>query len=286
MVHIPILKIDVPDPDISALLPATVALAINVLTAVHDALSDFLRPLSPDARELYEHARVAALPREIRKARKRIRDRRIEDVDKQSSELEEAGFSFYRRMIRTNWVGHRDEGVEDASFRRLMTAARPGEQLQNDFYAGALCSAAGLGLPLQAFGAGTLGDAAVGASGSGWEDGNLLQVQDHGQRSQQQWRRQQQQQQQQHDGDVTLPGRAQRAVVTSVAGSVGLVIGMGLVRISAVLARVRSRAQRRAGRVARAAPKKGQRRSLAPGSTARAIGGGGGSSGAAVSRQK
>ncbi|KIY99439.1 hypothetical protein MNEG_8524 [Monoraphidium neglectum] len=198
MVHIPILKIDVPDPDISALLPATVALAINVLTAVHDALSDFLRPLSPDARELYEHARVAALPREIRKARKRIRDRRIEDVDKQSSELEEAGFSFYRRMIRTNWVGHRDEGVEDASFRRLMTAARPG-------------------------------DAAVGASGSGWEDGNLLQVQDHGQRSQQQWRRQQQQQQQQHDGDVTLPGRAQRAVVTSVAGSVGLVIGMGLV---------------------------------------------------------
>ncbi|KAI8471293.1 MAG: hypothetical protein J3K34DRAFT_392967 [Monoraphidium minutum] len=150
MVHIPVLKIDVPDPDISALLPAAITLAVGALTALHDAVSDWLRPLSPEARALYEAGRVAALPREVRAARKRVRERRIDDADKQSSELEEAAFAYYRRMIRTNWVGASDEGIEDASFRRLAAPARRGEQLQIEFDERTLGATRGMPLPAPA----------------------------------------------------------------------------------------------------------------------------------------
>lgn len=279
MVHIPILKIDVPDPDITSLIPAAVALAINALTAVHDAVNDFLHPLTPAARAAYEEGRVAALPREIRKARKRIRERRIDDVDKQSSELEEASFAYYRRMIRTNWVGHSDENMEDATFRRMTSPARAGEQLQREHAVGALVAAAAEGLPVAAIAGAAAAPGALPPPGQGAAEGAAAgeeqpQPGEEGaeQGTEQQRRPPGRRQAAQGSAEVALPGPARRVAVTSAAGGAGLALGVGIVRLAALVARLRGGGKRRGKRPAGAA-KGGQRRTSATGRGSRSGGG-------------
>jgi hypothetical protein len=291
MVHIPVLKIDVPDPDISALLPAALGAAIGALTAAYDALTGFLHPLPPGGAALYDAEAVAVLPREIRKARKRIRERRIDDPDKQSSELEEAAFAYYRRMIRTGWAGFSDEDPEDASFRRLTQAEAPGLLPQRE--AG---SAAGKrGLPPQPLAATSPGrsrgqgpsavtdsaqrsesgaDVVQGGDGrvsSAATPGGAAAVISRGELPASPERL------------ASLPGAGQRVVVTSAAGGAGLALGVGLVRLGALLAKLRRGSKRQAGRGGGAVAKGVQRRgSLGSGPSGRGsegIGTGGGAGG-------
>lgn len=286
MVHIPFLKIDVPDPDISALIPATISLAVNFVAAIHDAIDNFLHPLSPDARELYERKCISALPKEFRKARKRIKERRIVDPDKQSSELEEAGFAYYRRMIRTNWVGYTDEDMEDATFRRLVTAGRPGEELQRAFDAATLEAALEEGLPSQM----VVGDsAAVVAAGAaaatlGHEMGEQHQeLQQQAQDAATAAGTSRAQRCRAAPGQVSLPGCAQRVVLTSATSGAGLALGVGVVRLVALLAKVRAGGKRRSGKRGGAAAKGGHRRVSAASSGRGRNSAGGGASGSAPS---
>ena len=231
MVHIPILKVDVPDPDIASLLPAAATATLSALTALHDAVAGVLRPLPPAAAALYEGEAVAALPREVRAARKRIRARRIDDEDKQSSELEEAAFAYYRRMIRTNWVGYSDEASEDTALRRLTAPGLPG--LQADARAAAATRAGdrrvgkagqdaasaamdGLAMPAASLQAESVCDQTVGA---GTRPHAVHQP----------------------EAAAHAPGLVQRAVVPPVAAAAGLALGAGIVRLAALLSSLRRR---------------------------------------------
>jgi hypothetical protein len=222
MVHIPVLKIDVPDPDISSLLPAAASVAISALTSLHDAAGAFLHPLPPEAAAAYEEAEVAALPRELRKARKRIAARRIEDVEKQSSELEEAAFAFYRRMLRTNAAGLSDEDLEDAAWRRMLAPPRHGEGADADAVLAAAAAARAANAE-DATAPPQLLVAAAEAASPGVAD------------------------ERPSGAAIILPGRPQRVAVASAVGAVGLALGVGLVRLAALAAHLRRSSRSRAG---------------------------------------
>lgn len=271
MVHIPVLKIDVPDPDISALIPATITLAINALTAIHDAVDDFLHPLSPEAQAVYDQEKISALPREVRKARKRIRERRVQDVDKQSSEIEEAAFAFYRRMIRTNWVGYSDEDLEDTTFRRMVVPDQPAEEVQSTLDAQLQAATEAAGMPLQVVGA-----AGTSMGAAGVTAGELTAQQDEVEAANMAGGSAAGALQQ-HVADVSLPSRTQRAVFTSAAGTAGMVLGVGLMRLVSLLARARSGGRQRGRRTAGPSTKGAQRRTSAGSNRVRMPVGGGGS---------
>jgi hypothetical protein len=223
MVHIPVLKIDVPDPDISSLLPAAASAAIGALTSLHDAVRTFLHPLPAEAAAAYEEAEIAALPRELRKARKRIAARRIEDVDKQSSELEEAAFAFYRRMLRTNAAGLSDEDLEDAAWRRMLAPAQLGEGADANAVLAATAAAGAASAEYAAAPPQLLVAAAEAvASACAADEGPS-------------------------GAAIVLPGHPQRVAVASAAGGMGLALGVGLVRLAAMAAHLRRRGRRRAG---------------------------------------
>jgi hypothetical protein len=96
MVYVPILKIDLPEPRLQELLPSLVSGVVQGCTLAFDAVHDYLRPLSPPAEQrLYEEV-ITNLPREFRKARKRIIELDVRDEDKLSEELEDASYAFYR----------------------------------------------------------------------------------------------------------------------------------------------------------------------------------------------
>lgn len=104
MVYVPILKIDLPEPSVQELLPGLVHLFINSCTRVFDVVLDFLRPLSPEEEVLLYTAAVEHLPKEFRKARKKIAERNIQDEDKMSEELEDAAYAYYRQAL-PYWAG-------------------------------------------------------------------------------------------------------------------------------------------------------------------------------------
>ncbi|WIA17608.1 hypothetical protein OEZ85_014421 [Tetradesmus obliquus] len=120
MVYVPILKIDLPEPSIQELLPGLVHAFVNTCTRVFDAVHDYLRPLTPDEEAVLYTATIAHLPKEFRKARKRIVEKNIADEDKMSEELEDASYAYYRRRMREQVAGYSDEETEDVTFRRLM----------------------------------------------------------------------------------------------------------------------------------------------------------------------
>jgi hypothetical protein len=96
MVYVPILKIDLPEPSIQELLPGLVHALINTCTRVFDAVHDYLRPLTPDEEFKLYTATISHLPKEFRKARKRIVEQNIADEDKMSEELQDAAYAYYR----------------------------------------------------------------------------------------------------------------------------------------------------------------------------------------------
>lgn len=96
MVYVPILKIDLPEPRLQELLPGLVTAVLGACTLAFDAVYDFLQPLPPEGQDLLYAATITHLPKEFRKARRRIVELDIRDEDKMSEELETAAFNFYR----------------------------------------------------------------------------------------------------------------------------------------------------------------------------------------------
>lgn len=96
MVYVPILKIDLPEPRLQELLPGLVTALLGACTLAFDAVYDLLHPLPPEGEEMLYAATIMHLPKEFRRARKRVVELDIRDEDKVSEELETAGYNFYR----------------------------------------------------------------------------------------------------------------------------------------------------------------------------------------------
>lgn len=120
MVHVPILKIEIPEPRLSTLIPGVVEALVRALTAIYDFADDLIRPLTPEQQAEYDAAVIASLPIEHRIVRKRIVERNVTDMQQISEELEEATHAYYRRSIRESLAGFPDETAEDANWRRLV----------------------------------------------------------------------------------------------------------------------------------------------------------------------
>jgi hypothetical protein len=133
MVHVPILKIDIPEPRLSDLIPSTIELVINTLTIISDRVDDFINPVPPEHAELFSELAVGAIPKEFRKARKRLIERKEKDEDKISEELEDAAFAYYRRSMRETWVGSSDEMPEEVGFGRLIDGDSASQQVLNRY---------------------------------------------------------------------------------------------------------------------------------------------------------
>jgi hypothetical protein len=124
MVHVPILKIDIPEPRLSYIIPGTIDAIVRLLSVVYEVANDFLHPLSPEAQAAYDEAVVRSLPAEHRLLRKRIAERGVADLDQISDELEEATRSYYRRAMREGVAGYPDETADDAAWRQLTSPDR------------------------------------------------------------------------------------------------------------------------------------------------------------------
>ena len=133
MVHVPILKIDIPEPRLTDLIPSTIELIINTLTSIHDRVDDFINPVPPEHAELFSELAVGAIPREFRKARKRLIEKKEKDEAKISEELEDATFAYYRRSMRESWVGYSDELPEEVGFRRLIDGDSPSQEVRDRY---------------------------------------------------------------------------------------------------------------------------------------------------------
>lgn len=96
MVHVPFLKVDLPEPRLQEILPGLVHFAVITCTHAFDAVHDFLRPLSTEQKAEVYMKSITHLPREFRLARKKLVENGVEDEDKMSEELEDAAFAFYR----------------------------------------------------------------------------------------------------------------------------------------------------------------------------------------------
>jgi len=96
MVYVPILKIDLPEPSLQELIPGVVHAVLSTCTRVFDVVYDFLNPLTPEHKLILYTTSISHLPKEFRKARKRIVEKNIQDEDKMSEELEDAAYAFYR----------------------------------------------------------------------------------------------------------------------------------------------------------------------------------------------
>lgn len=96
MVYVPILKIDLPEPRLQQLIPGVVTAFLGACTIAFDAVYGYLHPLPAEGQLMLYEQVIAGLPREFRKARKRIVELDIQDEEKMSEELETASYNYYR----------------------------------------------------------------------------------------------------------------------------------------------------------------------------------------------
>lgn len=129
MVHIPLLGIEVPEPRIAQLVPDFVEGLLRLCTKGTDAAMDATHPLPTEVQEDFMEEYLERLPREVKKVFQRAGHGKHKNEDVLSSELEDAAFDYYRRMIRTAAVGATEEDQEDVTAYKL-GLDRPSTQLQ------------------------------------------------------------------------------------------------------------------------------------------------------------
>jgi hypothetical protein len=228
MVYVPILKIELPEPSIAELIPATVRFVVNAATAVYDSVDTYLRPVPVEEAAMARAVIMGSIPIEFRRARKRLAERGELDTEKISEELEDAGFAFYRRRMREAMAGYSDEEPADTGIRRLADASSTTQQVMQNYLAEldeGLSSEelaqqqridAQLGItPAEAA-------AALAASCSSNPAMQLTQ----------------QQQQQQVQPPPRLPRSSQTVLATTAAGGAGLALGVGALHLVKLIRRL------------------------------------------------
>lgn len=134
MVHIPIFGIDVPEPSIAQLVPGSLDVFIMMLSKARHGLQRGLYPLSPkqQVEELKEY--VDSFPREFDSVFEKTLSGKIQNDDQLSSEMEDASYAWYRRMIRTGAVGNSEEDQEDVTAAKLgLTKASAQKQVWESY---------------------------------------------------------------------------------------------------------------------------------------------------------
>jgi hypothetical protein len=100
MVHIPFLNIEVPEIRLAQLIPEFVDGTIRLGSRATDAALRYTHPIPEELEEAYVDLVLDSYPREIQKVFRRGAEGRHKNEDQLSSELEDAAFDYYRRMIR------------------------------------------------------------------------------------------------------------------------------------------------------------------------------------------
>ena len=100
MVHIPFLNIEVPEVRLATLLPEAVTGGLRLASKAMDTAIRVTHPLPPQVEEAYVEEVLESFPREFQKVFRRGADGKHKNEDQLSSELEDASFDYYRRMIR------------------------------------------------------------------------------------------------------------------------------------------------------------------------------------------
>ena len=119
MVHIPVFGIDVPEPRVAQLLPDTVSCISKGCARIMDAAHDLLYPLPPENEQILMDEFVSRMPREFDRVMSRSLEGKIRNDEQLSSEVEEASFDWYRRMIRTAVAGETEDEQEVRTARPL-----------------------------------------------------------------------------------------------------------------------------------------------------------------------
>ncbi len=102
MVHIPFLNIEVPEVRLSVLIPDMINGGVRIITKAVDTAQRATHPLPLEVEEGYVSEVLSSLPREMQRVYERGAMGKHKNEDQLSSELEEAAFDYYRRMIRSD----------------------------------------------------------------------------------------------------------------------------------------------------------------------------------------
>ena len=100
MVHIPFLNIEVPEVRLAHLIPEAVNFTISSSRNVLDTAMRVAYPIPQAVEEAYVDEVIESFPREFQRVFRRGADCKHKNEDQLSSELEDAAFDYYRRMIR------------------------------------------------------------------------------------------------------------------------------------------------------------------------------------------
>lgn len=115
---LPLLHAEVPEPRIYELVPDFIEVFIKLCSRSVDAAMGLVFPLSPEQQLARMQAARDRIPREFDKVIMRELEGKIKNDDMLSSELEDASFDYYRRLMRTGMVGASDEGHEEFMARQ------------------------------------------------------------------------------------------------------------------------------------------------------------------------
>lgn len=119
MVYVPFLNVELPEPKLVVIIPNAVSALLGCTGKVLEYGKDVLYPPSEADLKAYERSFEAGIPREFDRIRKRYAEGKILDDEMFSSEMEDASFDWYRRMLRTSAIGATDEDTEDVAARKL-----------------------------------------------------------------------------------------------------------------------------------------------------------------------
>mmetsp|Transcript_25816 Transcript_25816/g.65642 ORF Transcript_25816/g.65642 Transcript_25816/m.65642 type:complete len:320 (-) Transcript_25816:711-1670(-) len=119
MVHIPFFNIDVPEPRIDEIMPEVVEYFIRFCSRSVDAALEAVYPLTQEEKTAVYIDQYVKLPREFDRVIERELEGKIKNEDMLSSELEDASFDYYRRLLRRGVIGRSDEGEDEYISRQL-----------------------------------------------------------------------------------------------------------------------------------------------------------------------
>lgn len=119
MVHIPVFNVDVPEPRVAELLPGAADVSISLIRRIIENVERVVHPTTREEDEELMKTLKDGLPREYQRVLNRYDEDKIKNDDQLSSELEDASYDHYRRLLRTGVAGATEEMQEDVSAWKL-----------------------------------------------------------------------------------------------------------------------------------------------------------------------
>lgn len=120
VVRIPFFNVDVPQPTVQKIVPKMMSIVIRACTHAVDGAIAFAHPQPVEVDVLFSHHALRSMPKEMHQVlKKNMNNEEEKNSEELSSEVVDASFAFYRRMLRTAIVGETDEEFEDVTAAKL-----------------------------------------------------------------------------------------------------------------------------------------------------------------------